>query len=136
MAGRGRRGARGRRCRELNPYPDLPEQTIDTTYRADGTFLSASRSAPRPPLGAMLITARGRWSTEGGQVTTSDVETEAGSADGDAWTNLMARAGASLVNSFGDAQMRGAGEVLKLDRRELLLRPTGVEDPPVIACRR
>lgn len=121
-------------CRELNPYPELPEQTIATTYQADGAFVSESRSAPRPPLGAMLITARGRWSVDGGHIATSDVETAAGSADGDAWTNLMAQAGASIMNSFGGSETRSTSEVLELDRSELLLRPVGVEDPPVIAC--
>ena len=84
----------------------------------------------------MLVKARGRWSVEGGRVATSGVATEAGAADGDTWTDLMARAGASVVNGLGEDRARGAGEVLRLDRRELVLRPVGVEDPPVIACAR
>ncbi len=63
-------------------------------------------------------------------------ETEAGSADGDAWTDLVARATASLVNTFAIDQPRATGEVLQLDRQQLVMRPVGVEDPPVISCAR
>jgi hypothetical protein len=48
------------RCRDLNPYPDRPEQTVAATYRADGTFVSESETAARPPVGAMLVAARRR----------------------------------------------------------------------------
>ena len=123
-------------CRELNPYHEIPQQTITTTYNADGTFMSQSRSAPRPPLGAMLVKVTGRWAVEGDRITTSEVETEAGSADGDAWTNMMANVGATFVNSFGGTQSNGAGDVLKLGRGELVFRPMGIEDPPVISCTR
>ena len=67
-------------CRELNSYPEIPQVTTRTTYRADGTFTSEGRSAPRPPFGSMEIEAKGRWAVEGQQVTTSGVETEASSA--------------------------------------------------------
>lgn len=124
------------RCRELNPYPEMPALTIATTYEADGTFVSETQAAPRPPLGAVRSKARGRWSAEGGQIATTDVTTEAGSADGDAWTDLMARATASVINTFNIDQPRATGEVLQLDRRQLVMRPLGVEDPPVISCAR
>jgi hypothetical protein len=123
-------------CRELNPLPEIPQQIIVTTYEADGTFLSESRSAPRPPLGAMLVTVRGWWAVEGDRIVTSGVTTEAHAADGDAWTDMMAGLGASFVNSLGERGSAGAGEVLRLGAGELVLRPLGVEDPPVIACTR
>ena len=121
-------------CRELNSYPEIPQVTTRTTYRADGTFTSEGRSAPRPPFGSMEIEAKGRWAVEGQQVTTSGVETEASSED--AWTDFMAGVSAQLVDSFGGSENRSSGDVLKLTRRELVLRPVGVEDPPVIACTR
>jgi hypothetical protein len=121
-------------CRELNPYPEVPQVATTTTYRADGTFTSEGRSAPRPPLGPVRVEANGRWSVEGGEIVTSEVETEASSED--AWTNLMAGVGARFVDAFGGSQNRASGEVLKLGRGELVVRPSGVEDPPVIACTR
>ena len=121
-------------CRELNPYPEVPLVATTTTYRADGTFTSEGRSAPRPPLGPVRVEANGRWSVDGGEIVTSGVTTEASSED--AWTNLMAGVGAQFVDWFGRAQDRASVEVLKLSRGELVVRPNGVEDPPVIACTR
>jgi hypothetical protein len=123
-------------CRELNPLPEIPQQIIVTTYADDGTFRSESRSAPRPPLGAMLVTVQGRWAVEGDRITTSGVTTEAHAAGGDAWTDMMANLGASFVNSLGERGSTSAGEVLRLGPGELVLRPLGVEDPPVISCTR
>ena len=121
-------------CRELNPYPEVPQVATTTTYRADGTFTSEGRSTPRPPLGPMRVEANGRWSVEGGEIVTSEVATEASSED--AWTNLMAGVGAQFVDWLGGAQDRASVEVLKLSRGELTVRPSSVEDPPVIACTR
>jgi hypothetical protein len=121
-------------CRELNPYPEVPQVATTTTYRADGTFTSEGRSAPRPPLGPMRVEANGRWSVEGGEIVTSEVTTEASSED--AWTNLMAGVGAHFIDLVGGAQDRVSVEVLKLSRGELVVRPSGVEDPAVIACAR
>jgi hypothetical protein len=122
------------RCRELNPYPELPRQTITSTYNADGTYVGEGVTEARPPFGAMRAKVTGRWAVEGDRIVTSDVETEAGSDD--AWTNMMAGIGASIVNSFGQEQTRGVGDVLKLDRDELVLRAVGVEDPPIFSCTR
>jgi hypothetical protein len=44
--------------------------------------------------------------------------------------------GAQFIDLFGGAQDRASVEVLKLGRDELVLRPRGVEDPPVIVCTR
>jgi hypothetical protein len=121
-------------CRELNPYPEVPQVATTTTYRADGTFTSEGRSAPRPPLGPVQVEANGGWSVEGGEIVTSEVTTEASSED--AWTNLMAGVGAQFIDWFAGAQDRASVEVLKLGRGELVVRPIGVEDPPVIACTR
>lgn len=123
-------------CRELNPMPGLAEQTIVTTYEVGGVFTSVSRSAPRPPLGAMLVTVRGRWSVEGDRIATSGVTTEARAADGDPRTDTMAKLGASFLNSLGDKGSASASEVLRLSAGYLVLRPLGVEDPPVISCTR
>jgi hypothetical protein len=84
----------------------------------------------------MQVNATGRWVVEGDRIATSDVQTDASAADGDAWTNMMANVGASIVNNLGREQTAGAGDVLKLSRSELLLRPVAVEDPPVISCTR
>jgi hypothetical protein len=121
-------------CRELNPFPEVPQVTTRTTYRADGSFTSEGRSAPRPPFGSMEIQANGRWAVEDQRIVTSGVETDASSED--AWTNFMAGVSAQLVDSFGGRENRSSGDVLKLTRSELVLRPAGVEDPPVIACTR
>ena len=120
-------------CRELNPYPQVPTQTSQITYNADGTFASTGQSAPHPPFGAMTIKATGRWSVEGEHLVTSGVKTEASSQD--AFTNVMAGIGTSIANTFM-AQKEGSANVLKLTRTELVYTPIGVDDPPVISCTR
>jgi hypothetical protein len=123
------------RCRDLNPYPGQPEQTVTATYDADGTFVSESETAARPPVGAMQVTARGRWKVRGDHLVTSDVVTEARSADGDAATDTLAGIGARFVNAL-TADDAGASDVLELSPERLVLRPVGVEDAPVVACAR
>jgi len=122
------------RCHELNPYPELPRQTVTSTYNSDGSYVGEGLAEARPPFGAMRVKMTGRWAVEGDRIVTSDVETEASAQD--AFTNVMAGIGTSIVNSFGQEQARGAGDVLKLGRDELVLRAVGVEDPPVFSCTR
>ena len=123
------------RCRDLNPYPDQPKQTVAATYRADGTFVSESETAARPPVGAMLVTARGSWAVQGDHLVTNGVTTEARSADGDEATDTLAAIGAQYINTL-TADDAGASDVLELSPARLVLRPVGVEDAPVVACTR
>lgn len=122
------------RCRELNPYPEVPRQTMLYTYSADGTFLAEGRSEARPPFGEMQVKATGRWTVDGDRIVTSDVRSEAASQD--AFTNMMAGIGASIVNGLGMAQGDGRSDVLALTRSELVTRPADVEDPPTFSCTR
>ena len=41
-------------CRDLNPYPDQPEQTVVTTYEAGGAFVSELRTPARGAIGAII----------------------------------------------------------------------------------
>ena len=107
--------------------PAITNAVIDALRPLGVTYMNM-------PLGPMRVEANGRWSVEGGEIVTSEVETKASSED--AWTNLMAGVGAQFIDLFGGAQDRASVEVLKLGRDELVLRPRGVEDPPVIACTR
>jgi hypothetical protein len=123
-------------CRDLNPYPDQIDQLVRETYAADGSYHAESRPAPRPPLGALVVTVRGSWAVSGDNVVTSGLKTEARSADGDANTDLLAGLGAQFVNSYAANQADGAADVLELGPDRLILQPVGVDDPPVIACTR
>jgi hypothetical protein len=123
-------------CRDLNPYPGQVDQIVNETYAADGAYRAESHPAPRPPLGALVVTVRGQWSCAGDKVVTSGLTTEARSADGDANTDLLAGLGAQFVNSYAANQADGAADVLELGPDRLVLRPVGVADPPVIACTR
>lgn len=123
-------------CRDLNPYPDQVVETVRETYAANGGYRAESRSPPRPPLGALLVTVHGTWAVAGDQVVTSSLTTAARSADGDPDTDLLAGLGAEFVNSYAADHGDGAADILKLEPDRLVLRPVGVEDPPVIACTR
>lgn len=122
-------------CRDLNPYPDQPEQTVVTTYEDDGAFVSESHAPARGGIGAIIVTARGRWAVADHRLITSGLRTEARAADGDRQTDLLAKASAQMVDAMSAAEP-DTSEVLALDPARLLLRPVGVDDPPVIACTR
>lgn len=121
-------------CRELNPYPELPQQVTTITYKADGTFTGEGRTQARPPFGPMTSTSSGKWRVEDGQIVTSDVAIDAGSED--AFTNVMAGITSSIANTLGMTQAQGAGDVLELSRNRLTFRPVGIEDPPTFSCTR
>ena len=122
-------------CRELNPYAEVPAQNSTVTYDADGSFIARARyeAGAAPPFGGMSVVTTGKWSVENDRIVTSDVNSQASSPD--AFTNMLAGVAASFANSMS-AQEQGSGDVLKLTRNELTIRPVGVEDPPVIACTR
>jgi hypothetical protein len=121
-------------CRELNPYPELPQQRTTITYNKDGTLVGEGRSEARPPFGAMTVNLTGKWAVEGDRIVTSDMQADAGSAD--AFTDVMAGIATSIANSWSTSQAQGSGDVLKLTERELVLRPVGVDDPPTFSCSR
>lgn len=122
-------------CRDLNPYPEQPEQTLVATYDADGSFVTESRTAARGRIGPIAATGRGRWTIQSAQLVTRDVHTEARAADGDPQTDLLAKAGAQMVDALSAASPNTA-EILQLAPDRLVLRPVGVEDPAVLACTR
>jgi hypothetical protein len=121
-------------CHELNPYPEVPKQQTTITYGKDGTLSGVGQSEARPPFAAMTVKITGKWAVEGDQITTSDVKTEAGSAD--EFTNVMAGIGSSIVNTFSKSQLQGSGDVLELTQHKLVFRGVGVEDPPTYSCTR
>ena len=122
-------------CRELNPYAEVPAQSSTLTYAADGSFVGKAsyEAGATPPFGGMSVVTTGKWSVEGDRIITSDVNTQASSPD--AFTNVLAGVASTFANNMS-AQQQGSGDVLKLTRTELTLRPDGVEDPPVIGCTR
>ena len=122
-------------CRELNPYAEVPAQNSTVTYAADGSFISKASydAGATPPFGGMSVVTTGKWSVEGDRIVTSDVNSQASSPD--AFTNMLAGVATSFANSMS-AQQQGSGDVLKLTKTELTIRPAGVEDPPVIGCTR
>lgn len=121
-------------CRELNPYPEVPTQTAQLTYAKDGTLSGIAHSQARPPFAEMTIKSTGKWTVEGDRIVTSDIQTEAGSAD--EFTNVMAGIGSSIVNTFSKGHATGSGDVLELTQHKLVFRATGVDDPPVLSCTR
>jgi hypothetical protein len=122
------------RCRDLNPYPGAPEQVVTETFAADGSFVGQSGVSGEGPAGSIEVRASGRWAVEGDRIVTTGVTTQASSAD--PTLNVIAGLTAQYLNSQPPSLRDGSSEVLKLTNRELVLRPVGVEDPPVIACTR
>lgn len=123
-------------CRELNPYPERPLQAITTTYEADGRFTGQGRSAEGGPVGGMIVDVWGSWAVEGDQLVASDVRTEARAADDNPAINMLAGLGAAIANTMMATQREGASDVLRLTPNDLVMRPIGVQDAPVIACTR
>lgn len=86
-------------------------------------------------MGPLRLGQQGRWSIEGDRLVTSEVKTMARTADGNTEMDAMAQAGAELVDLMaGDTPQ--TSQILQLDRQELVLRPTEMQDPPVIGCSR
>lgn len=121
-------------CRELNPYPEIPSRTTTLTYAKDGTLSGMGHSEAKPPFAEMTVKVTGKWAVDGDQITTSDIKTEAGSAD--EFTNVIAGIGSSIVNTFSKSQPQGSGDVLELTQHKLVFRGVGVEDPPIFSCTR
>ncbi|MGD9509987.1 MAG: hypothetical protein AB7I59_21255 [Geminicoccaceae bacterium] len=122
-------------CRDLNPLAGQPVQPITTRYAENGRFHSVSELPARGGMGPFRLGQQGRWSIEGNRLVTSEVKTVARSADDNTEMDAMAQAGAELVDLLaGDTPQ--ASEIVKLDHQELILRPTGIDDPPVIGCSR
>jgi hypothetical protein len=122
-------------CRDLNPLPGQPPQTVATRYADDGSFRSLSELPVHGPIGPIEIVQQGRWALDGDRLTTSDVTTAARALDGNGETDAYARAGAELVDAMG-AGRPVASRVLLLDSARLTLRPVDVSDPPVVGCTR
>ena len=122
-------------CREVNPYAEVPAQNSTVSYDADGGFISKARydAGATPPFGGMSVVTTGKWTVENDRIVTSDVNSQASSPD--AFTNMLAGVATSFANNMS-AQQQGSGDVLKLTRNELTIRPVGIDDPPVLACTR
>ena len=69
-------------CRDLNPLPGQPPQTVATRYADDGSFRSVSELPVHGPIGSIEIEQRGRWALDGDRLITSDVTTAARALDG------------------------------------------------------
>ena len=122
-------------CHDLNPLPTQPLQTVTTSYRADGSFVSVSELPGRVPAPPIRVSQAGRWHIDGDRLITSEVRTTAKAVGSDPETDAMLQASAELIDRVGmDRKMASA--ILRLDGRELLLRPAEIADPPIIGCSR
>ena len=123
-------------CRELNPYPGAPRLVTTVTYAPDGSFTSegitaAGEAGPSP----MRISAIGQWRVEGERLITSQVRSDATAADGNPLMSALGSISSSIANNFM-RDRSGPIEVLRLTPTDLVLRPIGIEDPPVQSCTR
>lgn len=123
-------------CRELNPYPDMPEVTIAMAFAANGT-MTAESAVPMeqamPGAGDMLMTWTGDWTVEGDRLITTGTEVETVMADGRD-TGL-----AGMINQFvaryTDRAEDMNAEVLRITATELVIRDQS-PDAATIACLR
>ncbi len=123
-------------CRELDPYPDMPDVAIDMTFDADSSMAAESTipmEETMPGAGDMLMTWTGNWSVEGDRLITTGTEVETVMADGSD-TGLAGMLN-QLINSFRDRAEDMNAEVLRITATELVMRD---EDPDAatIACLR
>jgi hypothetical protein len=123
-------------CRELDPYPDMPDVTIAMTFAADGT-MSAESTVPMeqtmPGTGDMLMTWTGDWTVEGDRLVTTGTEVETVMADGSD-TGLAGMMN-QFIARFSDRAGDGNAEVLRISATELVMRDQS-PDAPTIACMR
>jgi hypothetical protein len=70
------------RCRELNPYPELPEATRTITFAVDGTVVAETLTEDDPRFGRMQGTLRGDWSVEGDRLALRNMTLETKTAEG------------------------------------------------------
>ena len=106
-------------CRDLNPLPSQPVQTVTTSYAADGSFVSVSEIIGRIPAPPIRVRQAGRWHIDGDQLITSEVRTTAKAVGGDPETDALLQASAELIDQVGtDREMASA--ILRLDGSELL----------------
>jgi hypothetical protein len=123
-------------CRELNPYPGAPRLVTTVTYASDGSFTSqgttaAGEAGPSP----MRFSGTGHWRVEGDRLITSDVHSDVTAADGNPLMSALGAISSSIANNFM-RDRSGPIDVLRLTANELVLRPIGIEDPPVQSCTR
>ncbi|MEK0082607.1 hypothetical protein [Benzoatithermus flavus] len=125
------------RCRELNPYPELPKASRTITFGADGTVVAEVRTENDPRYGPLQGISRGNWSVEGDRLVMRNMKLEARAAEGSAnpFGGFLAGLTATVANTFMRSQQDSTSDVLKLTRSELIFRGTG-EDPPIVACTR
>jgi hypothetical protein len=123
-------------CRELNPYPGQPPQSTEITYDAGGSFQGEARPSAESPIGRLLITATGNWRVEGDRLVTSNVESKAQALDGNPAAGFLAGIGSAFANGFLAAERDGATDILSLTKHELVMRPIGLDDPPILSCTR
>ena len=123
-------------CRELNPYPDVPDVTIAMTFAADGS-MAAESTVPMeqamPGAGEMLMTWTGTWTVDGDRLVTTGTEVETVMADGRD-TGL-----AGMINQFiarfSDRAEDMDAEVLRITASELVIRDRS-PDAATVACMR
>ena len=123
-------------CRELNPYPDMPDVAIDMTFDADGSMAAESTipmAQTMPGAGDMLMTWTGQWSVEGNRVITSATEVETVMADGSD-TGLAGMLN-HFIASFRDQAEDMNAEILQISATELVMRDDH-PDAATIACMR
>lgn len=125
------------RCRELNPYPELPKATRTLTFAADGTAVAEVLTEDDPRYGPIQGTSRGNWAVEGDRLVMRNMRLEAKAAEGSTnpFGGFLAGLTTSVANTFMRDQQDGTSDVLRLSRNELVFRGN-VEDPPVVACTR
>ena len=123
-------------CRELDPYPDMPDVAINMSFAADGT-MSAESTVPMeqtmPGAGDMLMTWTGNWTVEGDRLITTGTEVETVMADGSD-TGLAGMMN-QFIARFSDQAGDGNAEVLRVSATELVMRDQS-PDAPTIACTR
>jgi hypothetical protein len=107
---------------------------VTQAFGADGTFRGESSVSGESPAGPIQVSAVGRWAVEGPLLVTSDVMTQASSAD--PTMDLLAGLTARYLNSQPPGRRDGSTDVLELTRGTLVTRPLGVDDPPTVACTR
>ncbi|HEX2528760.1 MAG TPA: hypothetical protein VHL31_21010 [Geminicoccus sp.] len=127
-------------CRQLNPIPDMPDVANTTTYGADGKgkVVAAADTEGKPAgIPAKLKTEFAYdWSVEGERLVISNIDSSITAADDSAGSTILAPIAQLVSSTFIDQSEPSTSDVLELTDAKLVVRPVGVEDPPIISCTR
>lgn len=127
-------------CEEINPLPDAPAFTQTTRFDPNGkaTQEAIATSEAQDGSAPMRLNLRSTydWSTQGGRLIASNVQTEVTPGNNEGMSAWMAGVTQMVADAFGASNEPGAYSVRELTSSRLVMQAADVEDPAILGCTR